>query len=111
MDADARVAFIAHNAIPARQQKRIAGNRHAFDVRDRIAKLFAQRNSRAYLDPRSEAHFEDAREFFARGQRRYDVVVSEPSNPWVSGVASLFTQEFYRGVKRSLKSHLSCGPQ
>jgi spermidine synthase len=67
------------------------------------AKLFAQRNSRAYLDPRSEAHFEDAREFFARGQRRYDVVVSEPSNPWVSGVASLFTQEFYRGVKRSLK--------
>lgn len=67
------------------------------------AKLFAPRNSRAYLDPRSEAHFEDAREFFARGQRRYDVVVSEPSNPWVSGVASLFTQEFYRGVKRSLK--------
>lgn len=61
------------------------------------------RNQRAYLDPRSQVHFEDAREFFARGQRRYDVVVSEPSNPWVSGVASLFTQEFYRGVKRSLK--------
>ncbi|RZJ07060.1 MAG: spermine synthase [Rubrivivax sp.] len=67
------------------------------------AKLFGTRNSRAYDDPRSQVHFEDAREFFARGQRRYDVVVSEPSNPWVSGVASLFTQEFYRGVKRSLK--------
>jgi spermidine synthase len=67
------------------------------------ASMFAAYNARAYLDPRSHAHFEDAREFFARGQRRYDVVVSEPSNPWVSGVASLFTHEFYRGVKRSLK--------
>jgi len=67
------------------------------------AAQFIERNARAYLDGRSQVHFEDAREFFARGQRRYDVVVSEPSNPWVSGVASLFTQEFYRGVKRSLK--------
>lgn len=67
------------------------------------ASMFAERNARAYLDPRSQVHFEDAREFFARGQRRYDVIVSEPSNPWVSGVASLFTQEFYRGAKRSLK--------
>ncbi|MGM9480431.1 fused MFS/spermidine synthase [Roseateles sp. NT4] len=64
---------------------------------------FAERNGRAYIDPRSQVHFEDAREFFARGQRRYDIVASEPSNPWVSGVASLFTQEFYQGVKRSLK--------
>jgi hypothetical protein len=67
------------------------------------AKVFADHNARAYQDPRSHVHFEDAREFFARGQRRYDVVVSEPSNPWVSGVASLFTHEFYHGVKRSLK--------
>lgn len=67
------------------------------------AGAFIDRNARAYLDSRSQVHFEDAREFFARGQRRYDVVVSEPSNPWVSGVASLFTHEFYRGVKRSLK--------
>lgn len=67
------------------------------------ASLFAERNARAYLDVRSHVHFEDAREFFSRGQQRYDVVVSEPSNPWVSGVASLFTHEFYRGIKRSLK--------
>lgn len=67
------------------------------------ASVFGTRNARAYLDPRSQVHFEDAREFFARGQRRYDVILSEPSNPWVNGVASLFTQEFYRGVKHSLK--------
>ena len=67
------------------------------------AATLGTRNLRAYLDARSQVHFEDAREFFARGQQRYDVIVSEPSNPWVSGVASLFTQEFYQGVRRSLK--------
>jgi spermidine synthase len=67
------------------------------------AKTLGIRNVRAYADPRSHVHFEDAREFFARGQQRYDIVASEPSNPWVSGVASLFTQEFYRRVKSSLK--------
>jgi hypothetical protein len=38
---------------------------------------------------------DDAKSYFARGKGRYDIIVSEPSNPWVSGVASLFTQEFY----------------
>jgi predicted membrane-bound spermidine synthase len=60
------------------------------------AKFFAERVDRAYLDPRSKVHFDDARTFFAAGGRRYDVIISEPSNPWVSGVASLFTEEFYR---------------
>jgi predicted membrane-bound spermidine synthase len=60
------------------------------------ARLFAARIDRALHDPRSQVHFDDARRFYASGRRRYDVVVSEPSNPWVSGVAGLFTSEFYR---------------
>lgn len=60
------------------------------------AKFFAERVDRAYLDPRSKVYFDDARTFFAAGGRKYDVIISEPSNPWVSGVASLFTEEFYR---------------
>ncbi|AKC88132.1 spermine synthase [Pseudoxanthomonas suwonensis] len=56
---------------------------------------FAPRIERALHDPRSAIRFDDARRFFASQRRRYDVVVSEPSNPWVSGVASLFTAEFY----------------
>ena len=59
------------------------------------AKLFGARVARAYVDPRSQVHFDDARTWFATGNRRYDVIVSEPSNPWVSGVASLFTEQFY----------------
>lgn len=57
---------------------------------------------RAYTDPRSLLHIDDARTFFSTGKRSYDVIVSEPSNPWVSGVAALFTQEFYGFLRRHL---------
>ncbi|MFC4729362.1 spermine synthase [Coralloluteibacterium thermophilus] len=67
------------------------------------ARLFGSRVARAYEDPRSHVIFDDARTFFAAGRRHYDVIVSEPSNPWVSGVASLFTREFYA----FLRSHLA----
>lgn len=67
------------------------------------AKRFGDRVERAYSDPRSVPVFEDARSHFARVGKRYDAIVSEPSNPWVSGTASLFTQEFYRMLSRHLK--------
>ncbi len=67
------------------------------------AKLFGDRVERAYKDPRSVPVFEDARSHFARAGKRYDAIVSEPSNPWVSGTASLFTEEFYRMLNRHLK--------
>jgi hypothetical protein len=56
----------------------------------------------AYNDPRSNIVIDDAKSYFARGRERYDIIVSEPSNPWVSGVASLFTEEFYRRLAVSL---------
>ncbi|WP_372012745.1 spermine/spermidine synthase domain-containing protein [Pseudoxanthomonas sp. 10H] len=58
-------------------------------------RLFAGRIGRTLHDPRSHIHFDDARHYFSSHRRRYDVIVSEPSNPWVSGVAGLFTTEFY----------------
>jgi spermidine synthase len=56
----------------------------------------------AFADPRSHIVIDDAKSYFARGGARYDIIVSEPSNPWVSGVASLFTQEFYARLSRHL---------
>ena len=66
------------------------------------ARNFGSRVVRAYSDPRSKLHVDDARTYFSTGQRKYDVIVSEPSNPWVSGVAGLFTREFYRFMRRHL---------
>lgn len=67
------------------------------------ARGFAPRNSAAFADPRSRIVIEDAKSYFSTGRQRYDLVISEPSNPWVSGVASLFTREFYRRVRTHLE--------
>jgi hypothetical protein len=64
---------------------------------------FAPRNSSAFADPRSHIHIDDAKTYFSTHNRRYDVIISEPSNPWVSGVSSLFTVEFYRMARRHLE--------
>jgi len=66
------------------------------------ARAFGRFNERAYKDPRSAIVINDARTFFASGNRHYDLIISEPSNPWVSGVASLFTVEFYDEARRHL---------
>jgi predicted membrane-bound spermidine synthase len=66
------------------------------------ARLFHPRNRRAYEDPRSRIHVDDAKTFLATRGKRYDVIVSEPSNPWVSGVSTLYSREFYAQVRRHL---------
>jgi predicted membrane-bound spermidine synthase len=66
------------------------------------ARAFAARNASAFADPRSRIVFDDAKTYFSTHNERYDIIVSEPSNPWVSGVSSLFTTEFYRHVRRYL---------
>ncbi len=66
------------------------------------ARLFDDRVARAYDDPRSGIHIDDARTYFSTGKKRFDVIISEPSNPWVSGVSSLFTKQFYRFLGRHM---------
>ena len=66
------------------------------------AMAFAPRVLRPYHDLRNHVFYEDAKSYFARYGKRYDVIMAEPSNPWVNGVASLFSTEFYRDTKRYL---------
>jgi hypothetical protein len=66
------------------------------------ARGFGDRVKRTFEDPRSALHVEDAKTFFSQQKNRYDVIVAEPSNPWVSGVASLFSDEFYRSIGQYL---------
>jgi len=66
------------------------------------AELFRAANRRVYDDPRSVIAIDDAKSYFASSGRTFDLILSEPSNPWVSGVSGLFTDEFYRRVKTYL---------
>ena len=66
------------------------------------ARQFYPANRRAFDDPRSHLVIDDAKSYFAAANTRYDLVLSEPSNPWVSGVSGLFTTEFYARMRRYL---------
>jgi spermidine synthase len=44
----------------------------------------------------------DGRNFLVSGVERYDVVISEPSNPWITGVSNLFTEDHYHAATESL---------
>jgi len=59
-------------------------------------------NRRALDDPRTRLVRGDGRTHFSLTSRLYDVVISEPSNPWMAGVAALFTQEFFQRVRSRL---------
>jgi hypothetical protein len=66
------------------------------------ARGFGERISRAFDDPRSRIHTGDAKTFFSLNNKQYDIIVAEPSNPWVSGVSSLFSSEFYNMIRNYL---------
>jgi spermidine synthase len=63
---------------------------------------FGPRIENVFADQRSHVVYEDAKTFFASTREPYDLIVSEPSNPWVSGVSTLFSDEFYDRITRYL---------
>jgi predicted membrane-bound spermidine synthase/tetratricopeptide (TPR) repeat protein len=65
---------------------------------------FRSENRAALADPRTRLLVADGRSHLRLASSTYDVVISEPSNPWMAGVASLFTREFMTSVRERLTS-------
>jgi predicted membrane-bound spermidine synthase/tetratricopeptide (TPR) repeat protein len=68
------------------------------------SKYFASANNNALNDPRVAVHTEDALAYLQLSAKKYDVIVSEPSNPWIAGIGNLYTTEFFRACKNRLKN-------
>ena len=66
------------------------------------SRFFEHVNGRPLEDPRVRLIVGDGRSHLRLTSRRYDVLVSEPSNPWMAGLASLFTREFFLAVRDRL---------
>lgn len=66
------------------------------------SKFFERENRGVLRDPRVRVVIGDGRNFILASPKRYDVISSEPSNPWMAGVANLFSREFYRMARRRL---------
>ncbi len=68
----------------------------------RASRWFQDANRDVLDDPRVHVIEDDARSALMLARTPYDLIVSEPSNPWIAGVASLFTRDYYRVVARRL---------
>ena len=58
---------------------------------------------RPLADPRHRLLIEDAGTYLRSTRNRYDVIISEPSNLWIAGMADLFTRDFYETAASKLK--------
>jgi spermidine synthase len=67
------------------------------------SRFFDPFNHHALDDPRVRVILEDGRNHITLTEKKYDVIISEPSNPWISGIGALFTQDFYKLADTRLK--------
>jgi spermidine synthase len=67
------------------------------------ARWFSAYNYGVHEHPKVDIRITDGRLHLFLAQERYDVIISEPSNPWIAGIASLFTEEYYRLSARALR--------
>ncbi len=73
------------------------------EVVEATRQFFTPFNHGALEDLRTHLIIEDAKAFLKATPQRYDVVISEPSNPWMAGVAGVFSREFYGDIRDRLK--------
>jgi spermidine synthase len=66
------------------------------------SRLFADENRHALEDSRAHLILGDGRTHVLLTGQHYDVIISEPSNPWMAGVAALFTREFLLATRARL---------
>jgi spermidine synthase len=68
----------------------------------RSSALFTQLAHDALDDPRLRLLVADGRTHLRHGAESYDVIVSEPTNPWIAGVGDLYTREHFENAKARL---------
>ena len=67
------------------------------------ARMFGPGNHDPFESPNFELVLDDGRAHLQGSEARYDLILSEPSNPWLAGVSNLYTVEFYQAAARRLK--------
>lgn len=67
-----------------------------------VAEHFGKENYNVVRDPRVEVVFDDARHYMLTTKEKFDVITSDPINPWMKGAATLYTQDYFELVKKRL---------
>jgi spermidine synthase len=71
----------------------------------KACRFFTPWNNNVLSDPRSHIILQDARAHLQLTNKTYDVIISEPSNPWMAGLATLFTLDFFELAKSRLNNN------
>ncbi len=67
-----------------------------------MARRCASVNCDVLANPKVRLIYNDAREVLLTTSSKYDIIASEPSNPYRAGIANLFTREFYLSLDARL---------
>ena len=69
------------------------------------SKYFHHLNHWPEKDKRVHIQYNDGRNYLLATDEKFDVIVSEPSNPWQSGVCNLFTREYFEICHKRLRAN------
>jgi len=69
----------------------------------RATRHFRTWNDSPLADPRCQMIYDDARSYLQYTTQSYDIIISEPSNPWMAGTGALFTADFFGRAKEALR--------
>jgi spermidine synthase len=69
------------------------------------ARVFADHNDKVLDNARFRLVLDDAKTFLQTTRQKYDVIISEPSNPWMAGVAGVFSREYYELCRARLQTN------
>jgi spermidine synthase len=78
------------------------------EINDQVikaSKFFTPWNNGCLTNPKSRIIVQDGRNHLELTNEKYDVIISEPSNPWMAGLADLFTLDYFKTVKERLNGN------
>ncbi len=71
----------------------------------RAGHLFEGDNYQVLQDTRAHTYIEDGQSFLRTAPNRYDIIISQPPNPWIAGVGGLFTVDYFQSARDRLTAH------
>ena len=105
-DADKKL-FFYKGVMEDEERSRLMKLSEDDDYRGAVDTLFRRarhsRHSSVLEDKRVRVIPTDGRNYILATPKFYDVITAEPSNPWIAGIANLYTREFYQVIKAKLK--------
>jgi len=75
------------------------------DINDQMvsaSNFFIPWNNNLLSNPKTELIIQDGKAHLELTKRKYDVIISEPSNPWMAGLSILFTKDYFELAKNRL---------